>query len=311
MAELSFPSAGGGSVTDERYEALIGSVVPSGLIGSYGTADLVYADSSGMQVKVRPSRGAIVRGFRWESDGAGVVRAIDPNTSGQPRIDLAVLRLNRADWTVTFQVIKGTPAASPLPPSPTQSEATTGKWELPLAQIAVANNATSVASSNVTSRAQYIGGFNYEGDRSIPPQPPQNPAFFYAGDASRHYSNMGGTAWQIFAENGPLTAITLSSGWTGGVYARRWNGFVFLQGYVVRSGPNLASNTASNLCTLPGPFRPTSDMYLVGYAGGTAMRLRLDADNGILQLNGYTIPFNNGAPLAVHPLCYPANNNVS
>ncbi len=309
VAELSFPTTGGGSVVDANYEKLIGTAVASGLIGTASTQALVYGDSSGRQIKVRPNRAAMIRGYRWETDGAGITRSIAANGSGQPRVDLAVLRLNRADWTVTFQVIQGTPSASPVAPSPTQSEGPSGVWEFPLAVVAVANAAATITAANVTNRAAYINSWQYDGDSGAPPGTGLNARTFYAGDTARMYDNIGGSL-QITGERGTYVDGAFGSGWTNGfINYQRWNGFVWMQARIQRTGANLAADTDSNLFTIPSTYRPLHDMSLVAFAGGTAMRCYLTASTGVVALVDYNVGFNLGAWITIHPATWPANNN--
>lgn len=304
MAEVSYPTAGGGGVTDARYEALIGSVLPSGLIGSPALSSLVYADSSGRQVKVQPSRAAMVRGFRWESDGAGITRSIAANASGNPRIDLAVLRLNRNDFTVTFQVIQGAPAASPVAPAVTQNTGSTGVWELPLAAITVANNAATLAAATVADISWYLGSTDLVGtSAAFPPVLPG--ASFTATDVGKKYDAVG-SAWTLTGENGALTSVAGATGWSANVYFRRRNGWTYFQGALTRTGADIPAATASNLFTIPANFRPPNDIWLTAYAGGYAMRLYLESSTGVVQLNGKSIVFQQNAGIYIHPITWPS-----
>lgn len=308
MAELSYPTTGGGSVVDANYEALIGQSVPSGLIGPSNSLDLVYADSSGRQVKVRANRAAMVRGYRWQTDGAGITRSITANSSGQPRIDLAVLRLNRADWTVTFQVIAGAPAANPVAPSPTQSDGPSGVWELPLAHIAVANQASTIVAANVTSRAPYQSSFQYEG--AATPPSTMNARTFYDEGKARMYDQIGGS-WRITGEyTDPLTA-SASSGWTAqAIRLHRVNGFVWFYLQVSRAGANIGPETQSVIYNMPAAYRPatTTDFGLVGYCAGNLVRGYVDASTGTVYLQDYKTQVATGQSLTFHPAVWPAQN---
>jgi hypothetical protein len=304
VAEVSYPTQGGGGVTDARYEQLIGTVMPSGLIGTPALSSLVYADASGRQVKVQPSRAAMVRGFRWETDGAGITRSIAANASGNPRVDLAVLRLNRNDYTVTFQVIQGAPAASPVAPALTQNTGSTGVWEMPLAQITVANNATTLAAGTVKDVSWYLGGTELVGNSAA--FPPVSPGLsFTAVDTAKKYHAMG-SVWHLAIENGALTSASASSGWSGSIFFRRRNGWTWFQALVNRTGADLPVATASNLFTIPAQFRPPADVYCVAYAGSQIMRIFIDAQTGVATLNGKGIVFQQGASMVVHPMTWPS-----
>jgi len=72
---------------------------------------------------------------------------IADNTSGNPRIDRIVARLNYTDRKIEFGVLTGTPAGSPVAPTLTRN---TTVWELSLARIAVANGFSTIVTANIT-----------------------------------------------------------------------------------------------------------------------------------------------------------------
>lgn len=91
----------------------------------------------------------LVYGTWYYSDTAEVV-TVAANASGNPRIDTVVLRKSWAAQTVRIAILQGTPAASPVPPTLTQTVGVT--WEIPLADIAVANGFVSITNANITPR---------------------------------------------------------------------------------------------------------------------------------------------------------------
>lgn len=159
MASNSYPRTGynSGALTNVEHERLTERSAPDGLIGATSDLPLVYADGTGTRtVKIRSGRSALVRGSYYESGGSDISITLDANSSGQPRIDMIVLRLNRSGYTVTEDKITGTPAASPSPPAITQQTGSTGLWDLPVAQVAVASGATSLSAGTVTPLGWYI-----------------------------------------------------------------------------------------------------------------------------------------------------------
>lgn len=306
MAELSYPTAGGGSVTDARYEQLIGAILPSGIIGWPTLSQLVYADSTGRQVKVQPSRAAIVRGFHWETDGAGIIRAIAANTSGQARVDLAVLRLNRADWTVTFQVIQGVPAVAPVAPTATQQTGSTGVWELPLAKIRVANGASTLTAANVEPLYWYVSPPNYSALASQIGGALQAGGLATATDTGRMLAVLGGSI-AIVAENGANVSLSAAGGWGDPVIkVRRRNGFTYLQAFVKRTSGALSGGTDTHMFNLPAEFRPVYDIGAVAYYAGHVMKAYINAGTGNCTLSEYPITIPTGAGITVHPVTYPS-----
>jgi hypothetical protein len=136
-----------------------GIIATSGTFTS-GSLAVAQAASPAMSVQVAVGWGAIVGNFttnlgvyQFYNDAATslAVTTADPSN---PRIDRVVVTVNDAYYTgssnnVTFQVLAGTPAGSPVAPStPTMS--------ISLATIAVAAGATSILNANITDTRTLI-----------------------------------------------------------------------------------------------------------------------------------------------------------
>jgi hypothetical protein len=118
-----------------------------------------FGDSTGLQVKVRTGR--IFIRSHWAKLTSETTLAIDSNSSGNPRIDRVVARVDAANNVVELDVIKGTPAGSPV--APTVATGASDIWEVSLAQVAVANGASTISAANVTDERTYAmaGGSPY------------------------------------------------------------------------------------------------------------------------------------------------------
>lgn len=124
----------------------------SGVNGSpSGTALKVTANSSGMFVSVAAGQ-AIVRGHFYDSTAAETLTIGASNTN--PRIDTIVLKLDPAVNTIVLQVVAGTPAASPVPATLTQTDAAI--WQFKLAEVRVEASATTIDANKVTDFRQFI-----------------------------------------------------------------------------------------------------------------------------------------------------------
>lgn len=158
MAESSWPTPANGRVVDDsQYEKLGLSYGPTaGVVGDFTSPQLVYGDSTGMQIKIAADRYALVRGHEWWSGSSIFTKAIGANASGSTRTDLVVLRLSRTTYSVTVVVIAGTPGAGA--PAPTQNVGTTGSFDLVLATVTVANGAATISAANVTYVAAHLRG---------------------------------------------------------------------------------------------------------------------------------------------------------
>ena len=80
---------------------------------------------------------------------APVTLAVAENTSGNPRIDRVVARLDEADRTIEFAVKQGTPAGSPVAPALTKTE---GVYELGLADLTLANGYSTITSGAISDK---------------------------------------------------------------------------------------------------------------------------------------------------------------
>lgn len=96
---------------------------------------------------------ALVNG-RLYQNSTTVTLTIGANASGNPRIDTVILRVDTVAQTVRLVVKQGSPAASPVRPSLTQTPG--GTWEMPIADIAVANGFSTITDSNISQRQRSV-----------------------------------------------------------------------------------------------------------------------------------------------------------
>ncbi|SDT74410.1 hypothetical protein [Actinoplanes derwentensis] len=320
MAEKSFPYAGGGGVTDARYEALMAGVTGNGRVAYNPNSTtlsqgLVYADSTGRQIKVRGGQAALIRGFRWETDSEGLLQPIEANTSGQPRLDLAVLRLNRETYTVSFRIVKGLPAATPVAPAVSQQTGTTGVWELPVATIRVTSSTTSglpsIGATDVTVIDNFLASPPMTGHSSRRP-PAAWGGLWTEYDTGKTFIGRGG-AWHLIGENGASTRIWGPVHWNAAstfMYAQRRNGWVEFHGLLLLyAGGKKAAGSDVTICTLPDQFRPIADRTLLAYiAGANLARCYLDASAGRIALSNYAVALESGDSIAIPPASWIAAN---
>ena len=155
MTQQSWPFHNGSTgtpVLEDQWSIMARQWAASGVVGSPGDLQLqVWANSAGRQVYVRAGR-ASVRGH-WLLNDADATITIAANSSGNPRIDRIVARLDPAANSVTLAVKQGSPSGSPSAPALTQTD--TGMWELTLAKVTVANGAVSIAAGDVTDERVY------------------------------------------------------------------------------------------------------------------------------------------------------------
>ena len=200
MASISYPRSGynSGAITSVEHERLTHTTAPDGILGIPSGTAAVYADGTGTRVvKLRANNYMLVRGSLFDTGASDTSITLAANSSGQPRIDYIVARLDRsAGYTVTETVVQGTPAASPAAPALTYNTGSTGVWDFPLAEVAVANGATTLASGTVTPRAWYV---NEDGlilcTATTRPQHQAGRRIFQTDTNVWYYSD--GSSWKI------------------------------------------------------------------------------------------------------------------
>lgn len=129
-----------------NWAKMFSPVVPDGVMAGIGGELEVYADSAGMTVHVRAGE-CRVRGHRGalESPVNLTIAAAD---SVNPRIDLVIVRVTYGSPSeMMLDVLTGTAAENPVAPEVTQTAGNV--WEIPLARVAVAANATTIAVADV------------------------------------------------------------------------------------------------------------------------------------------------------------------
>lgn len=142
---MPFSAGDGANVTEAMWAQMAEFWRMTGVISQASNEFEVYGDSSGMQVKVKTGK-CWIKGHYGSltSEETLAIAAADP-TNG--RIDRVVLQLDWTNNVINLDVLTGTAAASPSAPTLTQSSS---KWEISLAQVAVAAAASTIAAGNVT-----------------------------------------------------------------------------------------------------------------------------------------------------------------
>lgn len=263
MAIDSFPNTphNNRAISLAENEQLLAPLGGTGLVGYTGVTP-VYGDSTGRQVKVRAGVSGTIRGTRFNNATETVV-ALTTNTSGNPRVDLLVARLSRSNFTVSFVVIAGTPAATPLAPVSVRNDTVdgTGVWDLPLAEIRVANGYTTVASADVTNRAWWVSASGYHGlAAAVPPVEPG--VLFRANDTGITYIGTSGGTWQKLYYNTGWKSVGVAAGWTAlAFHFYRVGDLVVMNARLVRTGAAVAGTASVTMGTIADGWRPSMTVW--------------------------------------------------
>lgn len=141
----------------ERLEHGQGTIFPNyGILrgsgdGTYSTLRVQAKSPASANVELEIGA-ALVHGYLYENTAA-LTLAVGANASGNPRIDTLILRADFIAQTIRAVVKQGTPAVSPARPTLQQD---TSIWEIPLADIAVANGFTVINQTDITTRARSV-----------------------------------------------------------------------------------------------------------------------------------------------------------
>uniref|UniRef100_A0AAU6R6J7 Tail fiber protein n=1 Tax=Micrococcus phage Kurnik TaxID=3092208 RepID=A0AAU6R6J7_9CAUD len=150
MTQTSWPFDNA-DTTEAQYSEIFKRLVTTGVWADpASTLLLPFADSSGMQVKLRTGY-AFVRGFLYYNDAILTLPIAAAET--QPRVDAVVLRLDPAANTIVAAIVKGTAAANPVAPNLEQT--TTGKYELLLGTVSIPASTSTVAAGQVTDQRSF------------------------------------------------------------------------------------------------------------------------------------------------------------
>ena len=152
MTEHYFPfdEGAGANVTEAQWSELFKLLHPTGVFYGQDNEYEVYADSTGMQVKVKTGR-AWVAGHYCKND-AEKTMAIEESDPDDDRIDRIILRVDWSANTLVLAVLKGVADPSPSAPALTQNSAV---WEISLAQILVDAAVGTIAAGKVTDEREY------------------------------------------------------------------------------------------------------------------------------------------------------------
>jgi len=151
-----FDSGPGANVMESTWRGFAKYMLETGIIRNGDDHFRVYADSTGMQVKVGTGH-CWIQGH-WGENAAEKVLPIAAADPTNPRDDLVVLRADFVNNHIVLDTKPGTPAASPTEPSLTQSSS---MWEIRLARVRVATNAVTIAAGDVTDRRERYTSNDY------------------------------------------------------------------------------------------------------------------------------------------------------
>lgn len=153
MAEYSsfFKSiAGDKKYSADKFAEYFRAFLTSGILNGGTTLQVEQQTPAAMGIKVAIGK-AWIQGYYYDNSASKPL-TIDAAHITYDRIDRIVARLDVSDSvrSITTQVLKGTPAGSPVAPTLTTDFSVSGIYELSLAQILVTAGATTITTAKIT-----------------------------------------------------------------------------------------------------------------------------------------------------------------
>jgi hypothetical protein len=141
-----FDSGLGANSMESRWRTMFQKFKTDGIIVEGTSMDIsannmAVSAGSGMAVTIVSGK-AFIKGHVFVHTGTDATLAINSNTSGSTRMDLVVVRCDFVNNTTGYLVLQGTTI-------PVQNA---NQWDLPLATVAVPNNASSASSFTITDK---------------------------------------------------------------------------------------------------------------------------------------------------------------
>lgn len=152
MAETYWPYANVDTTTTQfsQWSRNIGE----GVKGSFNTTDLkVTTPGTGMTTTVAAGQ-AMVRGHYYYNTSTVTLTHTTANATN-PRIDAIVLHLDPSLNSTVLTVVAGTPAASPVAPTLTQTDAAV--YQFLLATVLIPAASSVISSGNITDARTFLG----------------------------------------------------------------------------------------------------------------------------------------------------------
>lgn len=242
----------------DAWRDTFGVAFTNGVFAGVGNELQVYADSTGMQVKVKSGQG-LIEG-RDADFGSETILPIAPHSSD--RIDRVVKRITEGSLLFELDTKVG---STGTPPSLTQN---TSVWEESLAQVLVDSGST-IAAGKVTDERRFVtaaGGLIVCLSTNRPPGVHGLGIYERDTDRVRFYD---GSSWRWVPGTGQQVGCGLSRTGTVSAADSTWTGFALTEDY-----DNSSMHSGTNgyvLIPSTGLYDVIIDVEFAGNATGDRM----------------------------------------
>jgi hypothetical protein len=283
-----------GTVSETEFSKIMGAVGGHGVIGGYGGSSLAATRVPGARNMLIQPGECFAPGVHVTMDAAASAAAAAPaNTSGLPRIDLMVMRINWTTHAAALILIAGTPSSSPEPPAYNQSPGVV--FDVPLCQGVLPHSAADYSATTIAQgdrRVWLVDGLLAQTADSVAPTAfpgrlvtsPDNGKILLGGFGSERWT------FRADSDTGWYDALTAPAGFGGTMKARIRNGMV----KVAFNWTKLVTGTGTDVdfsVTLPSALWPGGgvDITETIWAGSSPCRLYISAGTGSMGFNDVTM----------------------
>jgi hypothetical protein len=276
-----FDTGAGANVTEATWRDMMRHMHQgaSGVIRGFANEFSVYADSSGMQVKVRTGE-CWMRGH-WGTSTAEKTLPIATAHATFARKDRVVLRADFTNNRIEVDVLTGTAAASPSAPAVSQTSVV---WETSLSVVDVPAAVSTISSARpvdnrvyTTAQARYYNSVLQSVPNATFTKVLLNTVDYQSGDvtynsSSTDYTLLRAGLWTITAN-----LVFLNSG-TGSRYLQVYKGLTLIA--QANAVPNAGADTVLN-CSGQYRFAVNDTIVIWGYQNSGGSLNTNPVNNGI------------------------------
>jgi hypothetical protein len=273
-----------GTVTQTDWAAIMDASAGSGLTGTFNGTGFSAAPSGTRQLTVQPGT-LLASGVHVTMDASAATTGSSANSSGLPRIDLLVMRVNWSSGAAALAVIEGTPNGAPQAPTFNKTPGTVE--DIPLYEARL--NPSVSTYTNLFSRRYWLQDGLYavpEGTRL--PDMPAGRLAVVPGDEGGVLVGRGdgqpADELRRWRDSGwlPNSIVAAPNGFGGSVKGRLMNGWVMLQFNWTKLLTGTGTNATFSSAPLPVGWWPGGgvDISTDIWAGPTKARIYISASTG-------------------------------
>jgi hypothetical protein len=284
-----------GSVQEVEFAKMMSAVAGHGLVGTYNGTQFSASRVPGARSMSIQAGACWAPGVYVEMDATTTSPAAAANTSGLPRIDLVVMRVNWSTHAAALINIAGTPNSNPQPPAFNRQPGVV--FDIPLRQAVLPSGDADYTADAISKgdRRYWLKDGVMTQVASSAILPFLNPGALIVHPETGDISVGGNSTYFTVKASTDTGWSTLSTpapgGFTGTIKGRKRDGMAMLKITWTKTGGSI-SNTDFAVAVPDGWFPDGEDINPGVWAANSPVRVYFGA-NGTLNFNNVTIATGN------------------